>query len=508
MGRHEIRLRRHKMTSRRIEGHKNYYDVMKKHQRGNRMKRLIRIIVLLLFFSFLLLFIFNLSEIFTNADSKAIKTYQNSGFEIFKIVGSEGDTIFTLSGSEIMVPKSAFLDRNGNKVEDTVMLAFKEYRNAIDIALSGIAMRISDSVMLESRGMFSLEAFQEGNLLKANSENRIRVNYLNRIHDADYKNYYLNNQEKWEEVRSEKVKTRFKILGNYSVFPELEPLKDIEWEFFGPVNDSSQNSLFTLIYDDPILKENDTFFDLSLSPYVKVTSVTLSYGPDSTIYSFQGDELEADTTIAAEPSLDFRIKNVNGDISKFYSNYIDAYEKRNIKELENKTDSIGNFTEAFSSEMAMNVFYLDDFGTWNCDRPFPLSDYLVVDPTFINTKGEELEYNQIIAINESINTVFRFSKEEMKFQNGGDYKLFCITEDNTLYHSSVKIDSKVSNIEMEEVKLKEVSTYEIAKILNYDIEKKYEDQVVIIKRQSDLRPKWLEGKNVIWFDRPSADGIK
>lgn len=56
MGRHEIRLRRNKMTSRRIESHKNYYEVLKRHQRTSRMKRLVRLIVLLLFFIGLIYF--------------------------------------------------------------------------------------------------------------------------------------------------------------------------------------------------------------------------------------------------------------------------------------------------------------------------------------------------------------------------------------------------------------------------------------------------------------------
>ncbi|MTI21273.1 hypothetical protein E1176_09595 [Fulvivirga sp. RKSG066] len=60
MGRHEIRLRRKRMTSRRIEGHKNYYDVLRKHQRSSRLKKLFKLIVLLLFFLALVFFSYSL----------------------------------------------------------------------------------------------------------------------------------------------------------------------------------------------------------------------------------------------------------------------------------------------------------------------------------------------------------------------------------------------------------------------------------------------------------------
>jgi len=60
MGRHDIRLRRHRMTSRRIEGHKNYYGVLKKHQRSNRLKRLFKLLILLIFFLSLIFFSYTL----------------------------------------------------------------------------------------------------------------------------------------------------------------------------------------------------------------------------------------------------------------------------------------------------------------------------------------------------------------------------------------------------------------------------------------------------------------
>ena len=50
MGRHEIRLRRQRMTSRRIDHHKNFSDLLQEHQKTNRTKRLIKLFLLLFFF--------------------------------------------------------------------------------------------------------------------------------------------------------------------------------------------------------------------------------------------------------------------------------------------------------------------------------------------------------------------------------------------------------------------------------------------------------------------------
>ncbi len=44
MGRHEIRLRRNRMTSRRMERHKNYQDILRQH-RQHRRGRIVKILL-------------------------------------------------------------------------------------------------------------------------------------------------------------------------------------------------------------------------------------------------------------------------------------------------------------------------------------------------------------------------------------------------------------------------------------------------------------------------------
>lgn len=78
MGRHEIRLRRHRMTSRRIEGHKNYYDVMKKHQRGSRLKRLLKLVLLFLFFVLLMGSVYFITKVVKGDDVPGIENEQVS----------------------------------------------------------------------------------------------------------------------------------------------------------------------------------------------------------------------------------------------------------------------------------------------------------------------------------------------------------------------------------------------------------------------------------------------
>ena len=68
MGRHDIRLRRKRMTSRRIESHKNYYEVMRRHQKTSRLKKVFKLVVLLIFFLALIFFSYSLLTKVSEAD--------------------------------------------------------------------------------------------------------------------------------------------------------------------------------------------------------------------------------------------------------------------------------------------------------------------------------------------------------------------------------------------------------------------------------------------------------
>ena len=50
MGRHEIRLRRKTMTSRRIQRHKNYTGLLEQHKKTQRTRSIVRWVVYVLMF--------------------------------------------------------------------------------------------------------------------------------------------------------------------------------------------------------------------------------------------------------------------------------------------------------------------------------------------------------------------------------------------------------------------------------------------------------------------------
>ena len=76
MGRNEIRLRRQKMSSGRIAQHRNYGELMERHERDIKLKRIARTFIYFLIIAFLLI----LFLIVRRWENKSTNTKQDSSF--------------------------------------------------------------------------------------------------------------------------------------------------------------------------------------------------------------------------------------------------------------------------------------------------------------------------------------------------------------------------------------------------------------------------------------------
>lgn len=76
MGRHEIRLRRKVMTSRRIERHKNYAGLMDQHHKLKRTRSIVRWAI------FILIFLMSLMVVYLAVDSASNKKNKKAPVEV------------------------------------------------------------------------------------------------------------------------------------------------------------------------------------------------------------------------------------------------------------------------------------------------------------------------------------------------------------------------------------------------------------------------------------------
>ena len=61
-------------------------------------------------------------------------------FTEYNVDAAKGDTIFYQSGSILLFPPNAFVDKNGNVIEGNIQIKYREFSNAVDLYLSGIPM--------------------------------------------------------------------------------------------------------------------------------------------------------------------------------------------------------------------------------------------------------------------------------------------------------------------------------------------------------------------------------
>ena len=82
------------------------------------------------------------------------------------------------SGSKIVVPKNAFVDKNGNSLNGEIELRYREFHDPIDFILSGIPMTYDSAgtkYTFESAGMIEVYGYQNGQPVKIALGKSIRI---------------------------------------------------------------------------------------------------------------------------------------------------------------------------------------------------------------------------------------------------------------------------------------------------------------------------------------------
>lgn len=116
----------------------------------------------------------NGSFVFSPAENKFNKQHPLvhapvAGIDVFKsyfnVDSKKGGTLSYPSGTQILVPENAFVDANGNPVSGSVSLGYREFRDPVDIMLSGIPMDYDSAGKtghFVSAGMFDINASVNG----------------------------------------------------------------------------------------------------------------------------------------------------------------------------------------------------------------------------------------------------------------------------------------------------------------------------------------------------------
>ena len=119
----------------------------------------------------------------------------------YMVNNSKGKTITHPSGTTIEIPKNAFI-KDGKLVEGEVEIRYKEFKDQIDILLSGIPMNYDSAntdYVLESAGMVQIYGFQNNLPVDIKNGKSIKINFPTQDPSSRFNLYELDTIEnKWD----------------------------------------------------------------------------------------------------------------------------------------------------------------------------------------------------------------------------------------------------------------------------------------------------------------------
>lgn len=120
---------------------------------------------------------------------------------IYTTNATTGGVIEYPSGTKIFIPDHAFVDANGNAVEGNVTIDYREFRDQVDILLSGIPMTYDSAGVkgnFESAGMFELNASVNGQEVFLASGKKVDIEFSVVDTASTYNFYRLDAKKGWE----------------------------------------------------------------------------------------------------------------------------------------------------------------------------------------------------------------------------------------------------------------------------------------------------------------------
>ncbi|MBL7937301.1 MAG: hypothetical protein JNM51_15940 [Bacteroidia bacterium] len=117
----------------------------------------------------------------------------NVPYTSYKVKAEQGGTLKHKSNSKIIIPKKAFVNKQGQDIIGDVEIKYREFHNQADIIASGIPMTYDSAGVqstLESAGMIDIRGYQNGEPVYINPKKQITVEFQSE-HTADRYNMYV-----------------------------------------------------------------------------------------------------------------------------------------------------------------------------------------------------------------------------------------------------------------------------------------------------------------------------
>jgi hypothetical protein len=133
-------------------------------------------------------------------------------YEKFTIQCGKQNIITSADGSRITIPENSLVDSLGNTITGEVELSYREFRDMVDVFLSGIPMEFDSAGItrhFESAGMFELLAHQNKKKVFIDSKKTVTIAFASQYEGNRYNMYYFDmSTQRWEYLYKDTSKMK------------------------------------------------------------------------------------------------------------------------------------------------------------------------------------------------------------------------------------------------------------------------------------------------------------
>lgn len=347
---------------------------------------------------------------------------QTNRLQKFEISIEESKTIEFETGSKIHVPENAVVTMEGKPVTGKYTIEYREFRNAAEMALSGIPMLYNDkneTYNFSSIGMYEIRGSQNGKELKLQKDIIVDFNATTQVNDAFF--FDMDN-ETGEWNKQELIE-----------FNTQESKKPVALENNVSVNRPAVENNVEPKFDDSDFKvthypDENGFTHMTLSPNAWKNFEFKSHDSIDLLNKAIKSRDEENRVLVVNIDYSQRIM----DMALFTETKFSTLSKTNFKRApllaEGSSDpghTYPNLVKGLNSK---------SFGVYNCDQIYQLANQKTISPIYYDSYGEEIENPKVAClIDKQVNGSFSFDPRNITLNSKGKNAILLFTKSNKVY---------------------------------------------------------------------------
>lgn len=351
------------------------------------------------------------------------------------------------TGSNISVPKDAFVDAEGSPVRGEVKMFYREFHAPEEILLSGIPMGNMEDASnraLQSAGMFEMNVRKGDEVLRLAAGKQINMQLAAFRPSDDYKIFLLNENFQWvEKTTPALLENTLKsaacaalpelpdqpanpgisaddividIDADYQDYPHMLPFKKYRWKLIAhPQNENFKEWMTRLNWErvkiEQVDKENNLF--------------RLTF--NSHMQDYKNQVVKNTCALVVTPVL------TGDDYEKALAEFQASMNEYNtvLEQIEKEEERLAREADV------LNAFSINQMGVWNCDRYVNNAQFVKIKATFdfedeINPYVNKVK---VYVINHTDNTVQDYGVRQWNsiyFRSGSATSLMAVLPDNRI----------------------------------------------------------------------------